>query len=84
MSCSHPILKDPVVFTLLVAISMFRDPVNIETNLISDQYWTMLTRWLARMGQDYGRIDPVQAILPVLARCINTLPIMMEMQHQLV
>ena len=33
-SCSHPALKDPVVFML-----MFKDPDNVETNHISNQYW---------------------------------------------
>ena len=88
MSCSHPVLKDPVVFMLMVMIVMFKDPENVEVNHISDQYWTMMTRWLARMVDEKRkkgeRVDTVEMILPALARCINILPIMMGMEHELV
>ena len=76
---------------LMVMIVMFKDPENVEVNHISDQYWTMMTRWLARMvdekrkkGERVDTVDTVEMILPTLARCINILPIMMGMEHELV
>ena len=67
---------------LMVLIVMFNDPSNVEAKHSSDQYWTMLRRWLAKMVEEKGeqgeRMDTVDTILPALARCINILPIMME------
>ena len=74
-SISHPTLKDPVVFMLMVLIVVFQDPGNVESNHISAQYWTMLQRWLT-MTDDH-RIEPVVTIVPALARCIQTLPVLM-------
>ena len=73
---------------LMVMIVMFNDPHNIEAKAIRDQYWTMLRRWLAKMVEEKmekgERMDSVETILPALARCINILPIMMEMEPELV
>ena len=88
LSCSHSVLKEPTVFILMVMIVMFNDPSNVEAKHTSDQYWTMLRRWLAKMVEEKGKngekMDPVEAILPALARCISILPIMMEMEPELV
>ena len=84
-SCSHPTLKDPVVFMLMVLIAVFKDPGNVEANHISAQYWTMLQRWLTNKvaekeetRTDDHSIEPVESIVPALARCIQTLPVMMD------
>ena len=73
---------------LMAMIVMFNDPSNVEAKHTSDQYWTMLRRWLAKMVEEKGengeRMDTVDTILPALARCINILPIMMEMEPELV
>ena len=70
------------MFMLIAMIVMFNDPSNVEAKHTSDQYWTMLRRWLAKMVEEKGeqgeRMDTVDTILPALARCINILPIMME------
>ena len=77
-------MKDRTVFMLLVIITMFQDPVNVEVKHIRDQYWTMLRRWLARMvvekEQRGERLDPVDSILPLLANGINILPVMVNME----
>ena len=87
MSCSHTVLKDPVVFMLMVMIVIFKDPENVETNHISEQYWTMMVRWLERRVEEKrkksDRVDTVEMTLPALARCINSLPIMMGLEHAL-
>ena len=86
-SCSHPTLKDPVVFMLMVLILIFQDPDNVEANHISTQYWTMLQRWLTSMvaakeesKTDDCSIEQVETIVPVLARCIQILPVMLELE----
>ena len=87
-SCSHPLLKDPTVFMLLAMIVMFNDPANVEAKHISDQYWTMLRRWITKIVEEREgggeKMDTVETILPTLARCINILPIMIEMEPELV
>ena len=40
---------------LMVLIIMFNDPSNVEAQQISDQYWTMLRRWLTKTGEEEGR-----------------------------
>ena len=76
------------MFMQMAMIVMFNDPSNIEAKHTSDQYWTMLRRWLAKMveekGENWEKMDPVEAILPALARCISILPIMIEMEPELV
>ena len=73
---------------LMVMIVMFDDPHNIEAKAIRDQYWTMLRRRLAKMVEEKvekgERMDSVETILTALARCINILPIMMEMEPELI
>ena len=73
---------------LMVMIVMFNDPHNIEAKAIRDQYWTMLRRRLAKMVEEKvekgERMDSVETILSALARCINILPIMMEMEPELI
>ena len=89
-SCSHPALKDPVVFMLMVLIVMFKDPDNVEANHISAQYWTMLQRWLTSMvaakeesKTDDCSIEQVETIVPVLARCIQILPVILELEPEI-
>ena len=84
-SCSHPTLKDAVVFMLMVLIVIFQDFGNVEANHISAQYWTTLQRWLASMvaekeesRTDDHSIEQVETIVPILARCIQTLPVIMN------
>ena len=83
--CSHPVLKDPVVFMLMVMIVIFKDPENVEANHISNQYWTMMTRWIARRVEEKREngemVDTVEMTLPALGRCINSLPIMNEIMY---
>ena len=85
-SCSHPALKHPVVFMLMVLILMFKDPNNVEADHISNQYWTMLQRWLTSMAAektDDGSIEQVETIVPVLARCIQILPVILELEPEI-
>ena len=82
-SFSHSSMKDRTVFMLLVIITLFQDPMNVEVKHISDQYWTMLRRWLTRMvveKEEMGeRMDLVDSILPMLGNGINILPVMASM-----
>ena len=89
-SCSHPVLKNNVVFMLMVMVIIFRDSCNVETNHISDQYWTMLTRWLEKINREQGnkrmmdqRMDDTENILYTLGGCMNILPLMLDMQAEL-
>ena len=82
-SFSHSSMKDRTVFMLLVIITLFQDPMNVEVKHISDQYWTMLRRWLTRMvveKEEKGEwMDPVDSILPLMGNGINILPVMVNM-----
>ena len=77
-SFSHPSMKDRTVFMLMVIITLFKDPMNVEVKHISDQYWTMLRRWLTKMvaeREEKGkRMDSVDSILTLLGNGINILP----------
>ena len=72
----HPTLGDPIIFMMLVMIAMF---ANAKT--ISDQCWTMLSRWVKRMEGEYE--DNVKTILELQGRCLNILPVMTRLQTQL-
>ena len=73
-----------MVFMLMVLIVVFKDPGNVETNHISAQYWTMLQRRIRSMvaekeesAEDECSIEQVETIVPVLAHCIQTLPLIL-------
>ena len=75
---------------LMLLIVMFEDPSNVESNHISEQYWTMLKRWLTKIIQeqeesqvDDQRIEQVETVIPALARCISILSVMMELEPEL-
>ena len=76
-------MKDRTVFMLMVIITLFKDHMNVEVKHISDQYWTMLRRWLTRMvveKEEKGeRMDSVDSILPLMGNGINILPVMVNM-----
>ena len=75
-SFTHPTLSDPIIFMMLVMIAMF---ANAKT--ISDQCWTMLSRWVKRMEGEYE--DNVKTILELQGRCLDILPVMTRLQTQL-
>ena len=73
---------------LMVLIIMFNDPSNVEAQQISDQYWTMLRRWLEKTVEENGgeeeRMGTVDTCLLALTRCITILPMMMTMEPVLI
>ena len=67
---------------LMLLIVMFEDPSNVESNHISEQYWTMLKRWLTKIIQeqeesqvDDQRIEQLDTIIPALTHCISLLSV---------
>jgi hypothetical protein len=52
-SSSHPILKESVVLMIVV----FKDSSDVEVNNISEQYWTMLIRWVKKRQRDGRQND---------------------------
>ena len=82
-SCSHPLMKDHTVFMLMLIIILFSNPTHPSAQNTCEQYWTMLRRWLIRTREERAEagemMDPVETILPQLAKCINLLPVMLEM-----
>ena len=81
-SCSHPLMKDHTVFMLMVIIILFSNPTHPSAQNTCEQYWTMLRRWLTRIRAERAEagemMDPVETILPQLAKCIKLLPVMLE------
>ena len=75
-------MKDHTVFMLMVIIILFSSPTHPSTQNTCEQYWTMLRRWLTRIREEQAEqgemMDPVETILPQLAKCIKLLPVMLE------
>ena len=86
----HPALRDPVVFMIMVMIVIFKDPSNDQARMNSDQYWTMLHRWIKRKVKEQKELPlenkafaDEEAILQMLGRCSEILPYMMKMEPEL-
>ena len=73
---THPTLSDPIIHMMLVMIVMFND-----IRSISDQCWTMLTRWVKRMVGDHE--DSVKNILQLQGCLVEMLPVMTRLQAEL-
>ena len=88
MLFSHPALRNPVVFMFMVMIVIFKDPSYAQAKIISDQYWTMLHRWVKKMVKEQkehplGTFADEETILQLLGRCSDILPYMMKMEPEL-
>ena len=73
---THPTLSDPIIHMMLVMIVMFN---NVRS--ISDQCWTMLTRWVKRMVGDHE--DSIKTILQLQGHLVEMLPVMARLQAEL-
>ena len=90
MLFSHPALRNPVVFICMVMIVIFKDPSNGQARMITDQYWTMLHRWVKKMVKEQKEhpfenktFADEETILQLLGRCSDMLPYMLKMEPEL-
>ena len=63
---------------LLVLVVMFREPECGVAQGISDQFWTLLSRWVKRMVGDQNNLEH---ILGLLQYFVDILPVMKSIQE---
>lgn len=72
VSCAHPILGDKTVFILMIMLVVFKGDEDPLVSRVSDQYWTMLRRYLTRKSK---RRWEVNSLLDNIRNCLDTLPL---------